>query len=217
MPIKAVIFDLDGTLVDSAPDIADALNYVIRPFGIQEVSVKETITLVGEGVTRLIEKLIDSKAPGLDPDVLLRRFLEYYSKHLVDRTSPYPGTKRVLQDLARYKKSVISNKIESFTIEILKALDLFDYFDYVAGGDTVREKKPSPVPVLDVLSHLGFSAEEALFVGDSIYDIQAGRAAGLKTIAALYGYGSSDFSRHADWRINRIEELVGVVREANNA
>jgi phosphoglycolate phosphatase len=93
-------------------------------------------------------------------------------------------------------------------------MDLLIYFDYVAGADTVSEKKPSPVPILDVLSRFDASPEEALLVGDSIYDIEAGRAAGVRTVAALYGYGAASFWSRADYRIASIEELPEVVRQA---
>ena len=86
------------------------------------------------------------------------------------------------------------------------------YFDYVAGGDTVSEKKPSPVPILDVLSRFDVRPEEALLVGDSIYDIEAGRAAGMRTVAALYGYGTPSFSSQADYRIASIEDLPEAIR-----
>jgi phosphoglycolate phosphatase len=213
--IRLLIFDLDGTLVDSSVDISNALNYAIGPYGIPEVSISETIALVGEGLTRLIGKVIEQKAPGLDLPPLVDRFLEYYSVHLADNTLPYPGTEKVLQGLGAYRKAVVSNKTESLSVKVLQATGLIRYFDYVAGGDTVSEKKPSPVPILDVLSRFDAGPEEALLVGDSIYDIEAGRAAGVKTVAALYGYGTASFSSQADCRITSIEELPEAVRQAS--
>ena len=214
MAIKLLIFDLDGTLVDSSVDISKALNYAIGPYGIPEVSVPETIALVGEGVTRLIGKVIEQKAPRLDLPALVDRFLRYYSAHLADHTRPYPGTEKVLQGLADYKKAVVSNKIESLSVKVLQATDLLIYFDYVAGADTVSEKKPSPAPILDVLSRFDMMPEEALLIGDSIYDIEAGRASGVRTVAALYGYGAPSFWSRADYRIASIEELPEAVRQA---
>jgi phosphoglycolate phosphatase len=212
--IRLLIFDLDGTLVDSSGDISKAINYAIRPYGIPEVSLPETISLVGEGLTRLIEKVIERKAPGLDLSTLVERFLEYYSAHLADSTRPYPGTEDALAELGEYKKAVVSNKVESLSVRVLRETGLLDYFDYVAGGDTVAEKKPSPVPIIDVLSRFHVGHREALMVGDSIYDMEAGRAAGLRTVAALYGFGSPDFSKGADFRITSIAELPEMVRRA---
>jgi len=212
MRVKLIIFDLDGTLVNSSVDICNALNDAVRPYGVAEVSVEETIGLVGEGVTRLVGKLIAQRAPYLDTAVVRGRFLDYYSAHLADHSLPYPGTERMLQALSGRKKAVISNKPESLSIRLLSALDLLKHFDYVSGGDTHPEKKPSPVPLLDALSLFDALPAEALFVGDSIYDIDASRAAGVKSVAALYGYGAPGFSERADYTIKAIDELIDIVR-----
>ena len=211
MPVKLLIFDLDGTLVDSSGDIAEAINYAFSPYGVSEVSVAETVTLIGEGLTRLIEKVIERKAPGLDPGTLVARFLEHYSAHVADLTRPYPGVEKVLKALSRYKKAIVSNKTEALSMKVLEALDLLKYFDCVLGGDTLTEKKPSPAPILDVLSRFDMRPEEALIIGDSIYDIEAGRAAGVKTVAALCGYGDPGFWKEADYRVESIEGLIGIL------
>jgi phosphoglycolate phosphatase len=213
MRTKLLIFDLDGTLVDSSADISNALNYAIKPFGIAPVSVAETITLVGEGVTRLIGKLLDKRGSEIDLALLLERFLRHYSAHFADLTRPYPGTEEVLTTLSGYKKAIISNKLESLSLQVLDALDLRKYFDYVAGADTVAQKKPSPEPVFSALSRFAATPEEALLVGDSIYDIDAGRAAGVRTVAALYGYGSPGFAAKADHEIKNITELLDVIKQ----
>jgi phosphoglycolate phosphatase len=212
MPINLLVFDLDGTLVDSSTDISRALNYAIEPYGVGGISVEETITLIGEGVTRLIGKVVQRKEGALNESELLKRFLAYYAAHLVDHTAPYPGTEKTLQALAAFRKVIVSNKTEKFSVDVLKSLDLLKYFDYVAGGDTWPEKKPSPVPVLHVLERFQAKPGEAVLVGDSIYDMSAGRAAGLRTVAALYGYGSPGFSAEADFCIRSINELPDVVR-----
>ena len=168
--LKLFIFDLDGTLVDSSVDISNALNHAIRSYGISQVSVQETIGLIGEGLTRLIQKVIEQKAPGLDLMILVKSFTEYYSDHVADHTKSYPGTERVLKGLGGYKKAIVSNKTESLSVKVLQATELMEYFDYVAGGDTFAEKKPSPMPVFDVLSRFDARPEETLLVGDSIYD-----------------------------------------------
>jgi len=211
VPTKLLIFDLDGTLIDSSADISKALNYAFQPFGTPEVSTAETIALIGEGLTRLIGKVIEQKAPGLDQSLVLTRFLEYYSTHLADNTRAYPGVEQVLERLSRYRKAVVSNKLEAFTIKVLEALDLLSYFEYIVGADTVAEKKPSPLPILFVLSHFEVRPDEALLVGDSIYDIEAGLAAGVRTVAAMYGYGGPDFSKKADYRIDSLEGLFEIL------
>jgi phosphoglycolate phosphatase len=212
MPVKLLIFDLDGTVVDSSGDIAEAINHAFSPYGVSEVSVAETVTLIGEGLTRLIEKVIERKAPGLDPGTLVARFLEHYSAHVADLTRPYPGVEKVLKALSRYKKAIVSNKTEALSMKVLEALDLLGCFDSVVGGDTYPEKKPSPMPIFEMLRRFDAHPQEALIVGDSIYDIEAGLAAGVKTVAALYGYGDPGFWKEADYRIEQIEGLIEILR-----
>lgn len=214
MAIRLLIFDLDGTLVDSSVDISNALNHALEPYGVGEVSVQETISLIGEGLTRLIEKAIERRASGLDPPALVERFIEYYSVHVADHTRAYPGTEKVLRRLGSRRKAVVSNKIESLSRKALQATGLIRYFDYVAGGDTFPEKKPSPFPILGVLTRFRVDRDEALLIGDSIYDMEAGRASGVRTVAALYGYGAPSFSSRADYRIESIEDLPDIVRRA---
>jgi phosphoglycolate phosphatase len=211
MPIKLIIFDLDGTLVDSSVDISNALNYAIRPYSPSEVSVEETIALVGEGVSALVGKLIEERGIDIDLPTLVRRFLDYYRTHLTDHSAPYPGAEKTLRALSRQKKAVVSNKLEVLSVQLLKTLNFLEYFDYVAGGDTSLQKKPSPVPIFNVLSRFDTLPRDALFVGDSIYDMAASRAARVKSVAALYGYGSPGFSNGADYSIERIEKLIDLV------
>jgi phosphoglycolate phosphatase len=211
MPVKLIIFDLDGTLVDSSVDISNALNYAIRPYSPSEVSVQETIALVGEGVSALVGKLVEERGIDIDLPTLVRRFLDYYRTHLTDHSAPYPGAEKTLRALSRQKKAVVSNKLEALSIQLLKTLNFLEYFDYVAGGDTSLQKKPSPVPILNVLSRFDTLPSDALFVGDSIYDMAASRAARVKSVAALYGYGSPGFSDGSDYSIERIEELIDLV------
>lgn len=211
MPVKLIIFDLDGTLIDSSVDITNAINYAIGPYGILPITVQETINLVGEGISRLMEKIIEKEEINVDRDLLIKRFLEYYSAHLVDKTVLYPGVKKTLQSLDGYKKAVISNKRESLSVEALEKLGVARYFDLIAGSDTTQERKPSPVPVFYVLSKLGINPEDAVIVGDSNYDIEAGKAAGIKTVAVTYGYRPVDLLKDSDFKIDRMDELPGVL------
>jgi phosphoglycolate phosphatase len=136
MKIKLIIFDLDGTLVNSGADITNALNYAIRPYGYEQLTVERTISLVGEGVTRLIEKLLGRKAADLK-DVVLKRFLEYYSEHLADFTVPYPGVRETLEVLGNYRKAVISNKREDLSKLLLDKLGLSGYLTLYGERQTV--------------------------------------------------------------------------------
>ena len=211
MALKLIIFDLDGTLVDSRTDIMSALNYAISPYNVEPVSLDETMTLVGEGATRLIGKLLEKRKISLDLSLLVARFESYYSEHPVSHTAPYPGVPETLRYLHNYRKAVISNKFRSIALKVLEGLQLSQYFDEVAGVDTFPERKPSPVPILRILEQFEVKSEEAFIVGDSIYDIQAGRASGAKTVAAAYGYGSPGFSDYADFIITEFPQLISVV------
>ncbi len=207
MKIKLIIFDLDGTLVNSIADITNALNYAIGPYGFEQLTVERTTSLVGEGVTRLIEKLVGQKAADLK-DVVLKRFLDYYSEHLTDLTVPYPGVRETLEMLGNYRKAVISNKREDLSRRLLEDLGLSGYFDIIWGSDSVPEKKPSPVPVLEMLKKVSCGPDEAVMVGDSNYDIEAGRAAGVRTVAVSYGYRHVSLLKDADFIIDNMKELI---------
>lgn len=200
------MFDLDGTLVNTAVDITNALNYSVEPYRIEKLTVEKTIGLVGEGITRLIETLLGEGRRSIMPDVL-DRFLQFYSEHLTDFSLPYPGVRETLERLAGYKKAVISNKKEGLSRRLLEELGLSHHFDIVLGSDSVDERKPSPKPLLHIMGQLMVGPEEAVIVGDSQYDIQAGKAAGIKTIAVTYGYRGKGFLTAADLMIERMEDL----------
>ena len=204
--IRLIIFDLDGTLVDSSVDLTNALNYAIAPYDMGQLSVEETKRLVGEGITRLIEKLLGDERRGIRQAVM-DRFMEHYSAHLVDFTRPYEAVPEVLGMLHRYRKAVISNKRESLSKRLLLHLGLLQFFDAVLGSDSVGEKKPSPKPVLRVMEMLSCNPDGAVIVGDSNYDLEAGRAAGIGTIAVSYGYRDVSLLQQADIIIPRFQDL----------
>ncbi len=152
MSIKLVIFDLDGTLIDSSIDIANAINYAVEPYGVLPLTVQEVISLVGEGISTLMEKIILKEGIEAGRDLLTGRFVSFYSSHLTDNTTLYPGVREVLAQLAAYRKAVISNKRESLSVKIIETFGLSEYMDVIVGSDTVKERKPSPLPVRHVLS-----------------------------------------------------------------
>ena len=209
--LKLLIFDLDGTLADTSVDIADALNYAIEPLGNSRYSVEEIKAMVGSGLTKLIRSLIPAGA-SIAEEYIIKRFLEYYSEHLLDNTKAYPYVKETLSKIAgRYKKAVISNKREGFSREILESIGILQFFDVVLGSDSVREQKPSPVPLLEVMKRFGASKDEAVMIGDSSYDIEAARAAGIKMIAVTYGFRSRESLKDADYLIDRFDELLNIL------
>ncbi|MBI5204548.1 MAG: HAD-IA family hydrolase [Nitrospirae bacterium] len=206
---ELIIFDLDGTLVDSSTDITNALNYAIKPYGLKPLTIKDTVKMVGEGLTRLVEKIVVNNT-GIKNEVL-DRFIAYYTEHLTDFTKPYPGIIEALEKLKRFKKAVISNKREALSKKLLEDLGLLRFFDIVLGSDSVHEKKPSPVPVKKVLELLKIAPGKALIVGDSNFDIQAGKSAGIITVAVTYGFRNRESLKGADFIIDDIKQLIGLI------
>ncbi len=221
--LKLLIFDLDGTLADTSKDITDAVNYAVKPFGVKSLSVSEIKAMVGSGITKLIESLIPPH-PAIPPSLMgdhrevakeeaVKRFLEYYSIHLLDYTNTYPQVKETLSKIEAYKKAVISNKREVLSKKVLEGLGLLKFFDIVLGSDSVPERKPSPVPIFELLKRFGVSKDEAVIIGDSNYDIEAGRAAGIKTIAVTYGYRDREVLKGADFMIDNFGEILRILPE----
>jgi len=218
--IKLLIFDLDGTLADTGQDITNALNYALEPFGVREYSLEETKAMVGSGISTLLESLIPTNPPGgvnkgiaNSKEAVTDRFLEYYDNHLIDNTVAYPHVQETLAKLDGYKKGILSNKREIYSKQVLEGINIIQYFDLVWGSDSVREKKPSPVPVLDMLEHFNVSQSEAVMIGDSNYDVEAGKEAGIKVIAVTYGFRPVEMLKDADVIIDSFEELLNVLKE----
>lgn len=205
--IQLIIFDLDGTLVDSSHDIRTAVNVAFEPYGCRPITVEETRELVGEGVTVLIEKVMALESLDADRETLVSRFLSYYSEHLIELTSVYAGVEEALASLSSYRKAVVSNKREDLCLRTLRELGLSAYFDIVVGSETAAAKKPSPVPIYYVLEKMDIHPENAVIVGDSTYDVEAGRSAGIRTVAVTYGYRPAEMLQDADALIDSMSEL----------
>jgi phosphoglycolate phosphatase len=211
MAIRLILFDLDGTLIDSVADIAAAASHGLAPLGVGPVDAAETRSLVGEGPARLIEKLLVARGLTVDADPLVQRTVDYYSSHLVVHTMPFPGVVETLERLAGYRKAVVSNKPGALTDGILRELRLSRHFDAVLGSDALPERKPSPAPLLHLMERFDAAPVETVIVGDSPIDIEAGRAAGIRTVAVTYGYGRAGFERDAHFVIGTIGDLTALI------
>ncbi len=209
MDFKLILFDLDGTLVDSALDTTDALNAAIAPFNIPRFTVQEVKDAMGGGRTRL-SHLDDGTVP-LDWTVFAERFTTEYRDRMTVHSSLYPGALETLKSLSGRKKAVVSNKRQSLTAEVLDRFGILPFFEMVVGGDSGAGRKPKPGPILQACAQLGVAVGEALMVGDCIYDIAAGRAAGVRTAAVTYGYGVDGFHQGADFVIDSLPELLSVL------
>ncbi|UCG77867.1 MAG: HAD-IA family hydrolase [Nitrospirota bacterium] len=204
--MELIIFDLDGTIIDSAKDICNALNHSLRGIRTGALTVKQTTRLIGEGVHRLIEKVVPDELSDHRGRVL-SEFLSYYTDHLLDNTKLYPHVKETLQKLDRIRKAIVSNKRETLSRKILEGLEISDLFDDILGSDSVSEKKPSPMPILHLLEKYSLLSSQCLIIGDSKYDILAGRSAGIVTVGVTYGYGDRSALKEADHIIDDIREL----------
>lgn len=186
---ELLIFDLDGTLIDSSSDIAWAANRVLLDMGYKEEDADYIKANIGWGVKALLEKLLPfSSAETIDR--ARDRFLEFYSGHLVVDTRLYPGVRETLEYFrnARKKMAIVTNKPEKVSEKILDIFALRDLFQVVVGGDTCKTRKPSPEPVQKVLGVFNVVAGSAVIIGDSPIDAETGFNAGIDTIGVPYGY-----------------------------
>ncbi|CCQ72757.1 phosphoglycolate phosphatase [Magnetospira sp. QH-2] len=192
--MKAIIFDLDGTLVDSAPDLMNALNKTLVQEGRAALPIESVRNMIGDGVPVLVERgfaATGEEATGEYLKARIEDFMGYYEGHNTDETVPYPGIIKVLDDLkasGHYTLGVCTNKPQAPTVEILAELHLAHYFSAVLGGDACDVKKPDPGHIFATLDALGVAPEHALLVGDSPNDAYAARDAGVPGILVSFGY-----------------------------
>jgi phosphoglycolate phosphatase len=215
MAIKLIIFDLDGTLINSIEDITNALNYAFGPYGVNDLNSTEVTAMVGEGPLKLIQYVLTERNLLVDKELLVTRFLDYYASHPTDKTVLYPGTREMFEALKGLKMAIVTNKTEELSHKILKKFELDKYFDMVVAVDTIAERKPSPGPVIYVLSVLNVAPEDAIIVGDSMIDVQTGKASFVRTVAVTHGYGRDGFQDEADFIIGSMSELIDIVKHEN--
>lgn len=218
MSIRAVFFDLDGTLVDSLEDLTDAVNHIRDAFSRPPLTTAAVREKVGKGSRNLVQQVL----PGLDDsgiDRALAMFLEFNRQHVADKSRLYPGIAEMLDELAArdIKMAVISNKNESLSTLILQVLGIHDRFESISGGDTFPERKPSPLPLLNALDKFGLAAGECVMVGDSINDIQAGKRAHIAAVACSWGYGGTDELNTADYLARSPRELLTAITAVSGA
>jgi phosphoglycolate phosphatase len=170
---------------------------------------------VGKGARNLIQRALSTDSPE-EISRGLAAFTEFNALHIADKSRLYPGTRELLQQLAGagVRIAVISNKQENLSRLILEALDVDTYFDTIAGGDTFQEMKPSPLPLLQVVEKFGCNPADAVMIGDSINDIQAGNRAGITTIGCSWGYGGVEELSTADHRASSPAEIFSIITRA---
>lgn len=212
MIIRAVLFDLDGTLVDSLEDLTDAVNHIRCAFSLQPLAESAVRLKVGKGARNLIEQVLPDVTE-FDIDHALKLFLDFNKQHIADKSRLYPGIPEALRELADQdvRMAVISNKHEELSSLILHTLGIHDLFESICGGNTYPECKPSPLPLLKEIEKLGIAPSECVMVGDSINDILAGQRANIASIACTWGYGSTEELTGADAFASSPQELLSVI------
>lgn len=194
---RLIIYDLDGTLVDTREDIARAANHMLTAFNVPCLDRPTIESFVGKGLHHLIKSCLKTEdAKQIEKGS--RVYREYYAKHMLDHTALYPGAREVLEYFKERLQAVITNKPNPYSRQILEALGVAGYFVEIVAGDTDYPKKPDPTAVLSIMKREKVEADETLFVGDSLIDIETGRNAGIETIVISHGFESEEALQSAN-------------------
>jgi phosphoglycolate phosphatase len=212
--IELVVFDLDGTLVDSKKDLALSVNAMREQMGLEPLPLDEIASYVGHGVTVLIRRALGEQATDGKVESGLAFFLEYYREHMLDNTGLYPGVQEALDLLRSRKLAVLTNKPVNFSREMLGRLGLASRFLYIYGGNSFPQKKPDPVGLFKLMQDLKVSPERSIIVGDSDTDVLTGRNASVWTCGVTYGFGAPSLqATPPDVLINDLQELPALLLE----
>jgi phosphoglycolate phosphatase len=208
-----VIFDLDGTLIDTAPDLIDSLNHTIAIADLEPVTFDDLTHLVGQGARVMIKRAFELRKVTLNDeqgDALFARFMEHYRAHMPGKSAPFPGVADCLERLsaAGMNLAVCTNKSEALAIPLIETLGLAQHFPVITGGDTFAMRKPDAGHILGTIERAGGAASSAIMIGDSINDILAAKNAGIPSIGVTFGYSDLPMaSLQPDRIIDRFDEL----------
>jgi phosphoglycolate phosphatase len=208
-----LIFDLDGTLVDSKKDLTASVNYIRTRFDLPVLTEEAIARFIGNGALMLIRRALDTKATEDNVQTGLQMFLSYYRAHMLDSTALYPGVRETLDRLRDCKLAVLTNKPVHFSCAMLDGLGIYRHFAAVYGGNSFDHKKPDPVGIYQILSDTKGQREKTWMIGDSAVDVLTGRNAGVMTCGVTYGYATETFKEaQPDFLIDRFAELENLVR-----
>jgi len=216
---KVVLFDLDGTLVDTLYDIKIALNTVLSKYNIPKISEEEVRKFISYGSAKILEAHLYNHptvdTSNLDVKKVINEIIDFYSDNINKNSKLFNNTEKVIEflDKKNIPWGIVTNKLERLTIELVKDYDVFKNCKCIVGQDTAAKPKPHPEPVIYALEQIGISPKDCLFIGDSINDITAGRYAGTYTAVALYGYignpkETSEWG--ADYYFEDIHEVINL-------
>ncbi len=215
--VGAVVFDLDGTLLDTLDDLADSANYALALFGYPTHPAPMYRHFVGDGVDKLIFRIMPEE--GLVPErfkALRERYLDRYNSHSLEKTRPYDGVPQALRALKsmRLRLCVVSNKPDKQAKAVISHFFGFELFDLVAGGSADYPLKPNPALTLHILASVGTSPRDAVFVGDSGVDMRTAKSGGLTAIGVTWGFRDRDelMRNGADYIVDAPEQLLELIR-----
>ncbi len=214
---EVIVWDLDGTLVESAPALATALNTLLNEQGQHGHPVDSVRPMIGAGVAKLIERGFRAAGAPIDEagrNALVPRFMEIYTSCATDRTHLIPHAREVLSHFyhAGFRQGLCTNKPHAVTMQILNTLDIAGFFGSIVGGDSTSEKKPHPLPLQTCLEELKASPGVSIMIGDSAADVGAARAAGVPIILVPDGYtGAAGASLGADYVTGSLAEIPGSI------
>jgi len=213
MPAQTIVFDLDGTLIDTAPDLVDTLNVVFAREGLPPVPYATARNLIGGGARAMIARGLEAEGRVLAPAMLEQMFADFiahYSAHIADRSRPFPGLVEALDALASRgcRFAVCTNKLERLSVLLLEQLKLAGRFDVICGQDTFGMQKPDPEVLRRTIAAAGGHLQHAIMIGDSATDIRTARAAGIPVIAVDFGYSERPVAEFApDLIISQFAQL----------
>ncbi len=211
--IEGIIFDLDGTLIDSRRDIAAGVNHALAVLGHGPLSEEQIGRYVGDGIHDLLACCLKHFSAESLAEKGVPVFKEHYRRHLLDATRLCDGVEDLLRHFSSKKMAVISNKPEAFTLRILEELGIRRYFGPVLGGDSLPLKKPDPAPLIKVLGEWRLEPDQALMVGDSANDMRPAKKIGMRTCGVTYGFKDETHVRacEPDWVVARLLDLKDIV------
>ena len=210
--VRAIIFDLDGTLIDSKLDLIHSVNAMLGEMKRPRLAAETISGYIGHGAPQLVARALGGAATEEERKQALEFFLGYYEEHKMDNTRAYPGVAETLAQLSHLPMAVLTNKPARISVRILNSLGLQKYFRAIYGGNSFESKKPDPFGANKILQEFGIAAREAMLVGDSEVDVQTARNAGMQAAAVNYGFGVHDREAYpADIYLERFADLAGAV------
>jgi phosphoglycolate phosphatase len=211
-----IIFDLDGTLIDSRVDLANSVNHTRLQMGLSSLPPELIFTYIGDGAAMLVQRALGVELEEEGVKAALTIFMDHYKQHLLDHTVLYPDVANTLSSLSHLHLAVLSNKPVGPSMTILEGLQVRDQFVRIYGGDSFEQKKPHPMGIEQILKDTGVSKERALMVGDSRIDVTTGQNAGVATCGVTYGLASDTLrGLNPNFLIHQFSKLISVLNTSD--